>query len=70
MYDTSDPRSTLAPAAINTAAKPAPVQFAAADVGKFYESAPQENDANGKSWYIRSQNAVIVGHGWGGWDGE
>lgn len=56
MYDTTDPRSTLAPAAT----RPAPTQFAPADVGKFYESAPQDDDANGKSWFIRSQNAVIV----------
>jgi hypothetical protein len=59
MYDTSDPRSTLAPAA-SGAAKAAPTHFAAADVGKFYEAEPQEADANGKSWYIRSQHAVIV----------
>ena len=60
MYDTTDPRSTLAPAAANAATKPAPTNFAAADVGKFYESAPQQDDTNGKSWYIRSQHAVIV----------
>ena len=60
MYDTSDPRSTLAPAAGSGAARPAPTQFAAADIGKFYETAPQEDDANGKSWLIRSENAVIV----------
>ena len=56
MYDTTDPRSTLAPAAT----KAAPTHFAAADVGKFYQSAPQQDDANGRSWFIRSQNAVIV----------
>jgi hypothetical protein len=56
MYDTTDPRSTLAPAA----AKAAPTHFAAADVGKFYQSAPQQDDASGRSWFIRSQNAVIV----------
>src|SRR5438552_15011338 len=60
MYDTSDPRSTLAPAASSGVARPAPTQFAAADIGKFYETAPQEDDANGKSWLIRSENAVIV----------
>jgi hypothetical protein len=57
MYDTSDPRSSLAPAAAKVAA---PTRFAAADCGKFYESAPQENNADGKSWFIRSQNAVTV----------
>src|SRR4051794_23364923 len=59
MYDASDPRASLA-AAPTSAAKPAPVTFAAADVGKFYETAPQEDDANGKSWFIRSQNAVLI----------
>jgi hypothetical protein len=56
MYDTSDPRSMLAPAPV----KPAPFEFAAADCGKFYETAPQENDGNGKSWYIRSQNTIVI----------
>jgi hypothetical protein len=60
MYDASDPRSSLASAPTGAAPKPAPVTFAAADVGKFYEEAPQEDDANGKSWFIRSQNAVLV----------
>jgi hypothetical protein len=60
MYDATDPRSTLAPAAGNAAANKAPTRFAAADVGKFYETAPQDDDANGKSWLIRSENAVIV----------
>ncbi len=56
MYDTSDPRASLAPAA----AKLHPTEFAAADCGKFYESPPQQEDANGRSWFIRSQNCVIV----------
>ena len=56
MYDTSDPRASLASAA----ATPAPTEFAAADCGKFYDSSPQEEDAHGRSWYIRSQNCVIV----------
>lgn len=60
MYDTSDPRSTLVSAAARPATKVAATQFAAADVGKFYECAPQEDDAAGKSWFIRSQNAVII----------
>src|SRR3954452_17042787 len=60
MYDSSDPRSTLAPAASDAAAKAAPTHFAAADIGKFYQSTPQEDDVNGKSWFIRSQHAVIV----------
>jgi hypothetical protein len=60
MYDASDPRSSLASASAGSAPKPVPVTFAAADVGKFYEEPPQEDDANGKSWYIRSQNAVLI----------
>jgi hypothetical protein len=56
MYDASDPRSSLnaAPSKIT------PTQFATADVGKFYETPPQEDDARGKSWFVRSQNAVVV----------
>lgn len=56
MYDASDPRSSLAA----TAPKVAPSEFAPADCGKFYESAPQIDDANGRTWLIRSQNAVIA----------
>jgi hypothetical protein len=60
MYDASDPRSSLASVPAGAAPKPVPVTFAAADVGKFYEEPAQEDDANGKSWFIRSQNAVLV----------
>ncbi|GGF26640.1 hypothetical protein GCM10011611_35860 [Aliidongia dinghuensis] len=56
MYDSSDPRSTLASAAD----RPAPTQFAGAECGKFYETAPQEDDANGRTWFIRSQNCVVA----------
>ncbi len=56
MYDTSDPRSTLAAAAPKITAG----AFAAADCGKFYETEPQENDANGKTWLFRSQNAIVA----------
>jgi len=59
MYDATDPRASLAPAP-SAAAKPPATTYAAADIGKFYETAPQEDDANGKSWYIRSQNAVLI----------
>lgn len=56
MYDTSDPRSSLAAAP----PKMAPSEFAAADCGKFYETAPQISDAGGKTWLTRSQNAVVA----------
>lgn len=56
MYDSSDPRASLMPAAPG----PAPTGFADADCGKFYESEPQLDDANGKSWLLRSQNCVLV----------
>jgi hypothetical protein len=55
MYDTSDPRSTLTP----PTTVPASTEFSGAECGKFYETEPQEHDANGRSWYIRSQNAVV-----------
>jgi hypothetical protein len=56
MYDSSDPRASLAPATV----APPPDQFAAADVGKFYETAAQERDENGASWLLRSQNSIII----------
>jgi hypothetical protein len=59
MYDASDPRSTLASMAATTT-KVTPSQFAAADYGRFYETAPQENNASGKTWLTRSQNAVTA----------
>ena len=56
MYDTSDPRSTLAAATPKIAAH----DFAGADCGKFYETEPQLSDANGKTWLFRSQNAIVA----------
>jgi hypothetical protein len=58
MYPTSDPRAALAPAA--PAKAPAPTDFAGAEYAKFYESPPQEDDANGRTWYARGQNFVIA----------
>lgn len=57
MFDSSDPRATLAPAP--TASAPAATAFAAAEYGRFYESQPQEDDAQGKSWYFRGQNFIV-----------
>ena len=56
MYDHTDPRSALMP----SAGAPVPDQFAAADCAKFYETAPQDDDAAGRSWFIRSQNCVLA----------
>lgn len=56
MYNSSDPRTSLATAK----AGPAATEFAAAEYVKFYETPPQVEDANGKTWYGRGQNFVIA----------
>jgi hypothetical protein len=58
MYLASDPRSALAPADAGKA--PMPDSFAAADLGLFYETAPQEDGPAGKTWYVRGQNILIA----------
>ncbi|MBN9063324.1 MAG: hypothetical protein BGP06_07940 [Rhizobiales bacterium 65-9] len=58
MYDKSDPRSALASAAPSSSA--APTAFAGAELGLFYDEPPQDNDANGKTWYCRGQNFVVA----------
>ncbi len=58
MYLKSDPRSALAsPLATRT---PQPTEFAGAEYAKFYETAPQDDDGNGRTWYVRGQNYVIA----------
>lgn len=57
MYDASDPRAALAPAA---AAPKVTTEFAGADYAKFYETEPQENGAAGRTWYARGQNYVVA----------
>jgi hypothetical protein len=57
MYDQTDPRAALADAASEKGI--ASTAFAAAEYGRFYDSAPQDDDANGRSWYIRGQNFVV-----------
>ena len=59
MYDSSDPRAALASAAPKSAVKPA-TEFAAAEYAKFYETRPQEDDANGKTWYSRGSNFICA----------
>ena len=56
-FDASDPRAALA--AFATSA-PVPTAFAGAELGLFYEEPPQEDDANGRTWYIRGQNFVVA----------
>jgi hypothetical protein len=56
MYNATDPRASLASAKPGTAA----TAFAGAEYAKFHESAPREDDANGKTWYARGQNFIIA----------
>ena len=56
MYNSSDPRSSLATAKAGSAA----TDFAAAEYLKFYDISPQEDDANGRTWLGRGQNFVIA----------
>ncbi len=56
MYNSTDPRASLA------SAKPGPTAtaFAGADYAKFHETAPREDNADGKTWYARGQNFIIA----------
>ncbi|MCB4860701.1 hypothetical protein K7W03_13990 [Sphingobium sp. PNB] len=57
MYDKTDLRSTLA----GSPAGAAPVdRLYDAEYGLFYRDPPVEEDARGKSWYVRGQNFVIA----------
>lgn len=56
MYAASDPRASLAPAARAVV----PDRFAPAELGLFYADAPQEDDANGRTWYLRGQNLIVA----------
>lgn len=56
MYNSTDPRASLASAK----AGPAATEFAAAEYLRFYDMEPQQNDANGKTWLGRGQNFIIA----------
>ena len=56
MYNATDPRAGLASAKPGTTA----TAFAGAEYAKFHETAPREDDADGKTWYARGQNFIIV----------
>lgn len=58
MYDKSDPRSALASA--RPSAVPPPSAYSGAELGLFYQDAPQEDDANGRNWWARGQNFVLA----------
>ena len=57
MYAAGDPRAALATPTEQKVN--APTEFSAAEYAKFYESEPQEDDANSRSWYVRGQNVVL-----------
>jgi len=57
MYDKSDPRSTLAPTGGGTSAD---VRLSEPQYGRFHEGVPDEEDANGRTWYSRGQNFIVA----------
>ena len=56
MYNSTDPRASL----VTAKAGPQATEFAAAEYLKFYETSPQQDDANGKTWLGRGQNFIIA----------
>ena len=57
MYDKTDLRSKLAPA---TTSKPVGSNLFEPSYGLFYQETPAEDDANGRTFYVRGQNFIIA----------
>ena len=57
MYDRTDPRTALGPAAAASAV-PSPVSYPA-DYIVFGQSPPARQDDSGRHWYARAQNFVV-----------
>lgn len=56
MYDKGDLRSTLT----TGTAKPVSGRLFDAEYGRFYQDAPTDDDAAGRTWYTRGQNFIIA----------
>ncbi len=59
MYNSSDPRSTLAPAQQKSATK-THESFFGSQLELFYGTRPQLSDGNGDTWIARAQNLVVA----------
>jgi hypothetical protein len=57
MYDKSDPRSGLAPAAVGA---PVWTSYPPPEYSRFYETAPQESFPGGRTWLTRGQNGIVA----------
>ena len=57
MYDKSDPRAALAPAATG---KPKTGLIAEEQLATFYDSPPQIEDETGRTWLVRGHNFVVA----------
>jgi len=57
MYTAQDPRASLAPKAKTASV---PTAFSPASYCRFYDTPPQEADANGQVWYGRGANFLVA----------
>ncbi len=57
VYDTSDPRSALAPATQDRAQAS---RFSDAECAKLYETEPAEETGAAETWYVRGQHLVVA----------